>query len=33
MASLVTAEALAGRDDYCVNYLKAFRNKQFDFLG
>jgi len=33
MASLVTAEALAGRDDYCVQYLKAFRNKQFDFLG
>jgi len=33
MASLVTAEALAGRDDYCVNYLKAFRNKQFEFLG
>ena len=33
MASLVTAEALAGRDDYCVNYLKAFRNNQFDFLG
>lgn len=33
MASLVTAEALAGRDEYCVNYLKAFRNKQFEFLG
>ncbi|MDP4125741.1 MAG: methyltetrahydrofolate cobalamin methyltransferase [Bacillota bacterium] len=33
MASLVTAEALAGRDNFCVNYLKAFRNKQFDFLG
>jgi Methionine synthase I, cobalamin-binding domain len=33
MASLITAEALAGRDEYCVNYLKAFRNKQFDFLG
>ncbi|EHQ88783.1 methyltetrahydrofolate cobalamin methyltransferase [Desulfosporosinus youngiae] len=33
MASLVTAETLAGRDDYCVNYLKAYRNKQFDFLG
>lgn len=32
MASLITAEALAGRDDYCVNYLKAFREKQFDFL-
>jgi 5-methyltetrahydrofolate--homocysteine methyltransferase len=33
MASLVTAEALAGRDEYCVKYLKAFRNKQFEFLG
>lgn len=33
MASLVTAETLAGRDEYCVKYLKAFRNKQFDFLG
>jgi 5-methyltetrahydrofolate corrinoid/iron sulfur protein methyltransferase len=33
MASLITAETLAGRDDYCVNYLKAYRNKQFDFLG
>nr|MDA8222219.1 methyltetrahydrofolate cobalamin methyltransferase [Desulfitobacterium hafniense] len=32
MASLITAEALAGRDNYCVKYLKAFRNKQFDFL-
>lgn len=30
MASLITAEALAGRDDYCVNYLKAYRNKQFE---
>ncbi|EHQ89720.1 methyltetrahydrofolate cobalamin methyltransferase [Desulfosporosinus youngiae] len=33
MASLITAEALAGRDNFCVKYLKAFRNKQFDFLG
>ncbi|KGK81626.1 methyltetrahydrofolate:corrinoid methyltransferase [Desulfosporosinus sp. HMP52] len=33
MASLVTAEALAGRDNYSVNYLKAYRNKKFDFLG
>lgn len=31
MASLITAETLAGRDEYCVKYLKAFRNKQFDF--
>lgn len=33
MASLVAAEALAGKDDFCVNYLKAYRNKQFDFLA
>lgn len=25
MASIITAEALAGRDAYCMNYLKAFR--------
>ena len=30
MASLITAETLAGRDDYCVKYLKAYRNKQFE---
>lgn len=33
MASLITAEALAGRDDYCVKYLKGFREKRFDFLS
>lgn len=31
MASLTTAEALAGRDNFCVKYLKGFRNKQFEF--
>jgi len=31
MASIVTAETLAGRDAYCAKYLKAFRNKQFEF--
>lgn len=30
MASLITAETLAGRDDYCVKYLKAYRKKQFE---
>ncbi len=25
IAAIVTAEALAGKDDYCMNYLKAFR--------
>lgn len=33
MASLITAETLAGRDEYCTKYLKAYRNKRFDFLG
>ena len=31
MASIVTGEALAGRDAYCAKYLKAFRNKKFEF--
>ena len=26
MARIIAAEALAGRDDYCVNYLKAYRS-------
>ncbi len=26
MANIVAAEALAGKDDYCMNYLKAFRS-------
>ncbi|MDQ7096105.1 methyltetrahydrofolate cobalamin methyltransferase [Desulfosporosinus sp. PR] len=30
MASLITAETLAGRDDYCSKYLKAYRNKQLE---
>lgn len=25
MANIITAEALLGRDDYCMNYLKAYR--------
>ena len=25
MATIAAAEALAGRDDYCLNYLAAFR--------
>lgn len=33
MASLITAETLAGRDPYCTRYLKAYRNKRFEFLG
>lgn len=31
MAGLVSAEMLVGRDNYCMNYLKAFRAKRFDF--
>ena len=31
MANIVAAEALAGRDNYCVKYLKAHRAKMFEF--
>ncbi|MEL7655324.1 MAG: methyltetrahydrofolate cobalamin methyltransferase [Bacillota bacterium] len=31
MANLMTAETLAGRDDYCMDYLKAYRAKKFEF--
>jgi 5-methyltetrahydrofolate--homocysteine methyltransferase len=30
MAAIVAAEALAGRDDFCMNYLKAYRAGMFD---
>jgi hypothetical protein len=26
IAAITIAEALAGRDDYCMNYLQAFRS-------
>jgi len=29
MASIIAAEALAGRDNFCMNYLKAFRADMF----
>lgn len=29
MASIVTAETLAGRDNFCVNYLEAYRSDAF----
>jgi 5-methyltetrahydrofolate--homocysteine methyltransferase len=32
MANLVAAEALAGRDNYCMKYLKAYRAKRFEGL-
>lgn len=31
MANIIAAETLIGRDNYCVNYLKAYRNKKFEF--
>ena len=31
MANIVTAEALVGKDDYCANYLGAYREKKFEF--
>ena len=30
MAQIVAAEALAGRDNYCMEYLKAYRSKRFE---
>jgi len=30
MANITAAEALAGKDEYCTRYLKAYRNKEFD---
>jgi 5-methyltetrahydrofolate corrinoid/iron sulfur protein methyltransferase len=31
MTSIITAEALAGKDAYCMQYLKAYRAKAFEF--
>lgn len=31
MANLIVAETLAGRDEYCSNYIEAYRGKRFDF--
>jgi 5-methyltetrahydrofolate corrinoid/iron sulfur protein methyltransferase len=31
MANIVAAEALAGKDDFCMNYLEAYRAKKFEF--
>jgi 5-methyltetrahydrofolate--homocysteine methyltransferase len=30
MANIIAAEALAGKDSFCTNYLKAFRAKKFE---
>jgi len=31
MGNIIAAEALAGKDDYCMKYLQAFRAKKFEF--
>jgi 5-methyltetrahydrofolate--homocysteine methyltransferase len=31
MANIVAAEALAGKDDFCMNYLEAYRAKKLNF--
>lgn len=31
MANIITAEALAGKDEYCSKYLEAFRAQRFEF--
>ena len=31
MANIVASEAIIGRDDYCMKYLQAFRDKKFEF--
>jgi 5-methyltetrahydrofolate--homocysteine methyltransferase len=30
MVTLITAETLAGRDEFCTNFLQAYRKKQFE---
>jgi cobalamin-dependent methionine synthase I len=30
MANIIAAETLAGRDEYCMKYLTAYRNKKFE---
>ncbi|MCX5818398.1 MAG: methyltetrahydrofolate cobalamin methyltransferase [Deltaproteobacteria bacterium] len=31
MANIIAAEALAGRDNFCMNFIKAHRAKKFEF--
>jgi len=31
IANIIAAEALVGRDNYCMNYMKAYRAKKFEF--
>ena len=30
MANLISAETLAGRDEFCTNFLQAYREKKFE---
>ncbi len=31
IANIIAAEALAGRDEYCMQYLNTYREKRFEF--
>ena len=31
MANIIAAEALVGRDEFCMKYLEAYRAGKFDF--
>ncbi len=31
MANIIAAESLVGKDDYCMNYLQAYRTQKFEF--
>jgi 5-methyltetrahydrofolate--homocysteine methyltransferase len=31
MANIIAAELLIGRDEFCMEYLKAYRGGQFEF--
>lgn len=31
MAAIIAAEAVMGRDDFCMNYINAYRSKNFEF--
>ena len=33
MAGIIAGESLAGRDDFCMNYLKGYREKKFEFMS
>jgi len=31
MANIIATEALLGKDDFCMNYIMAYREGKFDF--